>query len=201
MTSDRINTRPLHVSRRGVSHPLHWGAVLAGLAVGMAAHLVFLLIGAAAALPVFDPAQSSASAGAAFFAGVWGVASMLVSTLVGGYVAARATGLRRTGDGVIHGAVLWGTTTLLLAGFAVSAPGRALGGLFTALARFDATDPRSAAETGWLAAMIMLALLAAVAGGATGIRAGRRLERRSLSAVGAAARPVATPGGTVRKPD
>lgn len=189
MTNNKTMSRPLAATWRGIGHPLHWGAVFAGLAVGMAVHLVLLLIGATAALPVFDPTHPSITPSVALVVGVWDVASMALSTLVGGYVAARASGLRRTGDGVIHGAVLWGTATMFLATLAVSASGRDFGGLFIILARLDAADARSTVWTAWLAATIMLALLAAVVGGAAGVRAGRRFEHRSLRTLGAATAP------------
>jgi hypothetical protein len=180
-----------------VAHPLSWGGVFAGVAVGFALQIVLLLIGAAAALPVFDPGHPAMPTSLAFVVGVWDVASMALAALVGGYIAARASGLRRTGDGVMHGAALWGTMTVLSAGLVLTESGGGFGGLYLALVQFDPADARSAAAAGWLAAAIMLALLAAVAGGAAGIRAGRRLERLSLRTVGAAA----ASDGAVREAD
>jgi hypothetical protein len=59
---------------------------------------------------------------------------MLIAAVVGGYVAARLSGLRRTGDGVLHGAVSWGATTLLYAALATTALGTLTAGMFGLLA-------------------------------------------------------------------
>jgi hypothetical protein len=59
---------------------------------------------------------------------------MLVAAVVGGFVAARLSGLRRTGDGVLHGAVSWGATTVLYAALATTALGTLTAGMFGLLA-------------------------------------------------------------------
>src|SRR5512145_1445748 len=40
---------------------------------------------------------------------------MLIAAFVGGYVAARSAGLRRSTDGILHGVVWWGVTVLFFA--------------------------------------------------------------------------------------
>jgi len=63
-------------------------------------------------------------------AAIWQTFSMLVAALVGGYVAARLSGLRRTTDGLLHGAVAWGATTVLYAALATTALGTLTAGMF-----------------------------------------------------------------------
>jgi len=90
---------------------ISWPAIFAALAVGIAVQLLLSLAGVALGVYAFDSADETETITLA--AASWGAVSMLVSALVGGYVAGRCSGLRRTGDGVIHGLVSWAATTLL----------------------------------------------------------------------------------------
>jgi len=159
---------------------LRWPAVPAGIVVVIAAQSLLLVVGVAAGLPgTGSPAGSSAIPPVG---GVWKAASLLVSALAGGYVAARSSGFRRTGDGALHSAVCWGATTVLFAVLATTEAGAALGGFF---ARLAAAPPESAGQVGaWLGAGLGLSLDAGIGGGAWGVRGARRLTRRRLPAMG-----------------
>lgn len=91
---------------------IRWSAIFAGLAVGVGMHLLLTLIGAAAGFAVYSAGQHPEGQTISIAAGIWNTLSMLISALVGGYVAGRACGLRRTGDGMLHGMVAWGATML-----------------------------------------------------------------------------------------
>lgn len=125
--TDPVNTRtPIYAMR--------WGAIFAGLAVGLSIHLLLMLLGAAGGLTALEVTERAPDPGrSALVAGIWNTVSMLVAAFVGAYVAARASGLKRTNDGLLHGAVAWGATTLLTAILATSAIGGAVGGAFSAL--------------------------------------------------------------------
>lgn len=127
---DRYAEDPL--SRRPVIPAIRWGAVIAGVAVGISVQLALTLLGIATGLSASDVSSTEASAlgqGAMVWAGV----SMLIAAFVGGYVAARMTGLKRKADGVLHGVVTWSVTTLLFATLATSATGTMLGTMFSAV--------------------------------------------------------------------
>jgi hypothetical protein len=113
-------------ARRPLFPAIRWGAVLAGVAVGISVQLVLSLLGVASGLSMaeFGPGPSSAI-GPLLWAGM----SMLVAGFVGGYVAARMSGLKRRSDGVLHGAVSWAVTTILLAVVATSAGGMMFSGV------------------------------------------------------------------------
>jgi hypothetical protein len=137
---------------------------------------------------------------------------MLAGALVGGYVAARASALRRIADGMLHGAVVWGAMTLIFAVIALTASSGLVGGLFSAAtengrlgaaavaegARASSTaapstaDKAARAASGWLAVATGLSLLAGLAGGALGARGARRFTHGLL-------RPGLTPNVTVTK--
>lgn len=108
---------------------LHWSAIFAGLVVGIATNLVLLLLGAAAGLAVFSVGDTTGS-GISMAAAIWNAICMIVAAFAGGYVAARSDGMRRTSDGILHGAVAWGVTMLISAFFVTSIAGATLGALF-----------------------------------------------------------------------
>ena len=76
---------------------------------------------------------------------------MLIAAIVGGFVAARLSGLRRTADGVLHGAVAWGATTVLYALLATTAIGTLTAGMFGLLA--PGAQERAAPATAPLTSM------------------------------------------------
>lgn len=113
--------------------PISWPAIFASLAVGISVMLLLTLAGVAVGVSVVEPGADSPRA-ITMGAAAWQTVSMLVAAIVGGYVAARLSGLRRTGDGVLHGAVSWGATTLLYAALATTALGALTAGMFGLLA-------------------------------------------------------------------
>ena len=114
--------------RRPLFPAIRWGAVLAGVAVGISVQLVLTLFGIATGLSATDITQGeSVGPGPLLWAGF----SMLIAAFVGAYVAARMTGLKRKVDGVLHGVVSWAVTTLLFAMLATSAGSSLLSGVFS----------------------------------------------------------------------
>lgn len=109
---------------------IRWGAIIAGLAVGIATNLFLMLLGAAAGLAVLDVGENAE--GGVVAAAVWNAVSMIIAAFAGAYVAARSAGLRRTADGVLHGVVAWGVTMLLSAFLLTSLAGTAFGAMLGA---------------------------------------------------------------------
>src|SRR3954468_19169977 len=125
--------------------PISWPAVFASLAVDVSVMLLLTLAGVAVGVSVVDTGSDGPRA-ITMGAAAWQTVSMLVAAIVGGYVAARLSGLRRTGDGVLHGAVSWGATTVLYAALATTALGALTAGMFGLLA--PAAPERSASSSG-----------------------------------------------------
>jgi hypothetical protein len=113
--------------------PISWPAIFASLAVGISVMLLLTLAGFAVGVSIVDPGADTPRA-ITMGAAAWQTLSMLIAAVVGGYVAARLSGLRRTGDGILHGAVSWGATTLLYAALATTALGTLTAGMFGLLA-------------------------------------------------------------------
>ena len=127
--------------------PVSWPAIFASLAVGISVMLLLTLAGVAVGVSVVDTGADSPRA-ITMGAAAWQTVSMLIAAVVGGFVAARLSGLRRTGDGVLHGAVSWGATTVLYAALATTALGTLTAGMFGLLAPAGAESTSTAASGG-----------------------------------------------------
>lgn len=125
-----IESRP---ARRPYFSAIRWGAVIAGVVSGTASYLLLALLGVAVGLTAVEPQSAEPVGAVPLGAGIWTGISMLVGAFIGGYVAGNMSGLSRLTDGMLHGFVSWGATTLLYAFIAVSALGAVLGGTFSVL--------------------------------------------------------------------
>jgi hypothetical protein len=114
--------------RRPLFPAIRWGAVLAGVVVGFSVQLVLTLLGIATGLTATNLSEGETMGMGPL---LWAGFSMLVAAFVGGYVAARMSGLKRRADGVLHGAVSWAVTTILFTALATSIGGALVGGVFT----------------------------------------------------------------------
>lgn len=109
--------------------PLSWGAIIASLAVGLGVNTLLMMIGVAAGLTATQATE--AREGVSIATGIWTGLSMLISAFIGGYVAAKLSGLKRRTDGMLHGLVAWGATLLTFAFLATTATGNMLGSAFS----------------------------------------------------------------------
>lgn len=127
---------------------IRWGAVLAGLFSAMAAMVFFTVLGLALGLAALDPNQPNnwLAAGTS----IYGIITGLLSFAFGGFVAARTAAVGGAGNGFLHGAMVWITTTVLtvtllgsglsmLLGTTLNAAGEAAGAAVGSLAD-DAAD-------------------------------------------------------------
>ena len=118
--------------RRMFFQPISWAAIFAALAVGIAVQMLLMLGGLALGVSVVEPVETTGREVSLSATG-WSTASMIIAAFVGGYVASRASGLRRKGDGALHGAVAWAASTLLYAVLASTVLGQASSGVFGAM--------------------------------------------------------------------
>lgn len=121
--------------RRAFFSAIRWGAIFAGVVSGTASYLLLSLLGVAVGLTAVDPQAAEPVGSVPLATGIWTGISMLVGAFVGGYVAGRMSGLARSVDGMLHGFVSWGATTLLYSVLMVSAAGAILGGTFKILSQ------------------------------------------------------------------
>lgn len=119
-----------NIVRRSLFSAVRWGAVLAGVAVGISVQLVLTLLGIASGLSLTRLSTGETPGTGAL---IWAGLAMLISALIGAYVAGRMSGLKRKTDGMLHGVVSWAVTTLLFVMLATSAGGSLLAGLFSSV--------------------------------------------------------------------
>ncbi len=140
-----------NIMRRPLFPAIRWGAVLAGVAVGISVQLVLTLLGIASGLSMTSVQQGEAPGTGAL---IWAGISMLISALVGAYVAGRMSGLKRKTDGILHGVVSWAVTTLLFVVLATSAGGSLLSGLFSGVGQGASAMAQSGASAGGLTSLL-----------------------------------------------
>jgi hypothetical protein len=106
---------PVVVEEDGAVSTFHisWGAVFAGVFVSLGLWLLLHTLGLAAGLTAINPDNPGTLRGIGIGTGIWSIVAPLIALFVGGLVASRTAGPIDRGTGAVHGAVLWGLTTLL----------------------------------------------------------------------------------------
>lgn len=122
-TTQRVASRPIFPW-------ISWSAIFGGLAGGMATYMLLALLGVAAGLSAVNPQAAEPVGRVPLAAAIWTGISMIISAFVGGYVAARLSGMSRLADGIFHGFVAWGVSTILFAYLLTTALGSIIGGAF-----------------------------------------------------------------------
>lgn len=136
---------------------ISWGAILAGVVIALVVQLVLGILGLGIGASTIDPiSESNPVSGVGIGAGIWFAVSLLLALFAGGYVAGRMAGIPRRQDGLLHGVLTWGLTTLLMfylltttVGGLIGGTARVLGrGLSTAGAGIAAVAPTVAGAAG-----------------------------------------------------
>lgn len=136
---------------------ISWGAIFAGVVIALVVQLVLGILGLGIGASTIDPiSESNPVSGVGVGAGIWFAVSLLLALFAGGYVAGRMAGIPRHQDGLLHGLLTWGLTTLLMfylltttVGGLIGGTARVLGrGLSTAGAGIAAAAPAVAGAAG-----------------------------------------------------
>ncbi|HLL06645.1 MAG TPA: hypothetical protein VK539_39095 [Myxococcaceae bacterium] len=96
----------------GVPFKLSWGAIFGGTFVALGVWVLLYSLGLALGLSSVDPADPGSAKAAGIGTGIWSLIAPLIALFVGGMVASRTAGVVDKMGGALHGAVLWGVTTL-----------------------------------------------------------------------------------------
>lgn len=109
---------------------LSWGGILAGLLVATAVQIILSLLGIAIGLGAiqFGPGAEFGEFGIG--AGIWAIASALISLFVGGLTAGHLAGKLTKFDGMLHGTLVWGLSLVLTLWMIGAGVGTVLGGIF-----------------------------------------------------------------------
>lgn len=111
---------------------ISWAAVFAGVILALVIQLLLNMLGTGIGMSTVDPMKGETPSAATFgiSAGIWWTVSSLIALFIGGWIAGHLAGIPRKTDGVIHGLLTWGLSTLLLFYLLASAVGSAVGGAF-----------------------------------------------------------------------
>jgi hypothetical protein len=130
---------------------ISWSAIFAGVVVGLVTQLLLTMLGAGIGLAAVGSTNTPSAEGVSVVSGVWFIASGLISSFVGGYVAARMSGRSLATTGAMHGLTTWAFTTLLVLYLLTTSVGGiiggALGGVSSAIGTVGNTLAQTAAPT------------------------------------------------------
>ncbi len=110
---------------------LSWAAVFGGVCMALGVTVLLVAVGMAVGLSMIDPSNPATAKPAGIGTGIWAAIVPIIALFLGGVVASRTAGPATRVSGMIHGAVLWGLTTVI----GVLSLGWALGGVGTFAAR------------------------------------------------------------------
>jgi hypothetical protein len=107
-----IVERPRIEAVPGVPFKLSWSAIFGGTFVALGVWILLYALGLALGLSAVDPNDPGSAKSAGIGTGIWSLVAPLIALFVGGLVASRTAGVLDKAGGALHGAVLWGLTTL-----------------------------------------------------------------------------------------
>jgi hypothetical protein len=126
---------------------ISWGAIFGGVISGLGSYILLALFGVAVGLTAITPETARPIGNVPIFTGIWTSISLVLAAFVGGYVAARMSGFSRLADGILHGMVAWGASTLVFAYLVTTSVGAVLGGAFSVFGKTVQTVAGGAAVT------------------------------------------------------
>jgi len=160
-----------------VHWPVFWSAIWVGALAALATALMFGLAGIAVGAHQVGPSRSIVRwSDFGFGALVFGVVGSFIAFVIGGWVAGRIAGLRRSEPATLHGAIVWLVSVPIMLVLAALGAGNFFGGWYGGLAGvpFWAPSPltvdptaAAAARNGALGAFtaLLLGLVGSVIGG------------------------------------
>jgi hypothetical protein len=127
-----------------------WASVFAGVAVALAVQVLLGMLGTGIGMSTIDPLHAGGTPSASALsigAGLWWSVSSFIALVLGGWIAAQASGYLRHFDGLLHGLLVWALATLItiyVLGSAISSVASGAGSVLTASAHGIA-EPKSSA--------------------------------------------------------
>lgn len=109
---------------------LSWGAIFGGFVVAMVVQILLSLLGLAIGFGALNVASGHPFEGISVGTGFWAVLSALIALFVGGLAAGYLAGHLTRFDGMIHGVLVWGITTIVTLWALTAGLGAVVGGAF-----------------------------------------------------------------------
>lgn len=88
-----------------------WGSVFGGVMTVLAISILLSLLSSAIGLYMFSPLSDHPTSGIGTSIGIWTAIALIVSMIMGGFIAGKLAGV----DGMIHGFLVWATTLIAAA--------------------------------------------------------------------------------------
>src|SRR5206468_7191488 len=101
----------------------------AGTVAALGLWMLLYAFGLAIGASTLNAQDMDSAKATGIFTGVWGAVSPLIALFIGGVVAGRGAGVRKRGDGALHGFVTWGLATIAGAWLLASLVGAIAGGV------------------------------------------------------------------------
>lgn len=107
-----------------------WAAIFAGVVIALVVQILFSMLGTGIGVSTVDPMQHQTPDPEvlALSAAVWLFLSSFIALFTGGWIAGRLAGIPHAVDGMIHGLLTWGLSTLLALYLVGSSVGSMIGG-------------------------------------------------------------------------
>src|SRR5215468_4825121 len=111
---------------------ISWGAVLAGVVVGLVTQILLNLLGIGIGAATLEPAlgDNPSAMSLSIGAGIWFALSSILAALAGGYAAGKLAGVPNEAAGSWHGLTTWALATLIVFYLLSSTLGGILGGAY-----------------------------------------------------------------------
>ena len=114
--------------KRAARLDLKWSAIFGGGVIGWGALFFLSLLGLTIGLAAIEPYSWRPGAGLDTGSAIWGIVSLILSSILGAYCVVRIAGERRKREAALHGTISWGLSMIvgaLLAFGATSTAARA----------------------------------------------------------------------------
>jgi hypothetical protein len=122
-------------ARAIMANRVSWGAIFAGVVVGLVVQVLLTMLGVGIGIATLDPgtADNPAISTVSIASGIWYVVTGIIAAFAGGYLAARMSGKTEPTTGALHGLTTWAFTTLLMLYLLSTAVGGIIGGTFSGI--------------------------------------------------------------------
>ncbi|WP_170133973.1 PhnA-like protein [Palleronia aestuarii] len=126
---------PAEDARSIMINNVSWGAVFAGVVVGLVAQVIINMIGVGIGAATLDPGtgDNPGVAGFSIGAGIWFAISGILGALAGGFTAGRLSGKAKESTASWHGLTSWALATLVVVYLVSSSIGGIVGGAYSTL--------------------------------------------------------------------
>lgn len=113
-----------------VGFRLSWGGIVAGFVVALVVQILLSLLGLAIGFASLNFGSGQPFQGMGVGAGIWAVVTSLISLFLGGLAAGHLAGTLTRFDGILHGVLVWGLTTIVTLWALAAGLGTVVGGAF-----------------------------------------------------------------------